>query len=324
MQESKPTVLALLKIFVKESDRNHILSAKDIQRLLEQEYGITIERRAVYSNIETLQNFGIDINGYRENKKGYYLDERQFEESEISLLCHSIHASHIIPDKESDKLIDKLLATQNKYVAANFKNHVYTKNYRKSKNKQFFLNIELLLDAITNHHKITFMYTKYNFHKEKIDRRSKPYEILPYDIVYANGSCYLIGFNEHYQDYNHYRIDKMIDIKIEVDTFNINTEFNAYTYSSSKIFMYGGEEVSVYMRCDDEILDYVLDTFGTNTFIQKEKDSDTFITKITASKDGIIYWALQYLSHATLIEPKDIRDEVIQKIENGLENYRRK
>lgn len=88
------------------------------------------------------------------------MDSRQFEKSEINLLCHSIHSSHIIPDNSSRQLIDKLLSTQNRYVKSEFNNRVYSKNYRKSKNKEFFLNIELLLEAIQQHKPIRFEYTK--------------------------------------------------------------------------------------------------------------------------------------------------------------------
>ncbi|MDF9824446.1 putative DNA-binding transcriptional regulator YafY [Breznakia sp. PF5-3] len=322
MEEKKSLVLALLDILIHESDENHILRKEEILKLLEIKYSMNIERRTLYSNIKLLQNFGYDISDYKDNGIGYYLIDRQFERSEINLLCHSIHSSHIIPDSLSKDLINKLLSTQNKYVANDFKNRVYAKNYRKSQNKQFFLNIDLLLEAIQARKPINFIYTKYNHKKERIPRREKQYEVSPYDIVYANGCCYLISFNEKYKNLSHYRVDKMKDIIIEKEkSFFYEEEFNSYEYITSKLYMYSGNEVNVLLRCNNTILDDVIDTFGTNTFIKEEKDKNTFIAKITSSKEGIIYWSLQYLKYCTVLEPAEIKTEIKSILKSAIKKY---
>lgn len=51
-----------------------------------------IERRTLYANIQMLKEFGYEISTYQENGHGYYLDNRDFEESEIMLLCNAVHA----------------------------------------------------------------------------------------------------------------------------------------------------------------------------------------------------------------------------------------
>ena len=59
--------------------KNHILPAEKIREKLKLIYDVDMERRAVYRNIEALRSMGIEIEGYRENREGYYLAEREFE-----------------------------------------------------------------------------------------------------------------------------------------------------------------------------------------------------------------------------------------------------
>jgi len=321
MANKQHLLLALNQVLHDESDEQHILSANQIMEILSTRYDIQIERRTLYNNIKILQDFGYDINDYSQNKIGYYLQSRQFDKSEINLLCHNIYSSHIIPDHSSKQLIDKLLATQSKYVKHNFHNHVYTKNNRKSKNKEFFLNIELLLEAIQSNKTIYFEYTKYNHNKERIAKRKEKYELDPYDLVYENERCYLIAFDTKHQSLSHYRIDKMKSIQTSTTTFKRRVDFNSYDYISTKMYMYGGKETSITLRCDNYILDDVIDTFGTNITILNEKEANTFIAMITSSKTGFIYWALQYLKYCTVLEPSTLKNEITEIINQAKLRY---
>ena len=57
---SKLKILYLLKIFNEETDETHGLKMSSIIQKLSS-YGISAERKAVYSDIEALKTFGYDI-----------------------------------------------------------------------------------------------------------------------------------------------------------------------------------------------------------------------------------------------------------------------
>ena len=52
---------------------------------------------------------GIEIAGYQANRKGYFLIDREFELSEIRLLCDAVAASDMIKESSSKIIIKKLL-----------------------------------------------------------------------------------------------------------------------------------------------------------------------------------------------------------------------
>ena len=65
--------------------------------------------------IEALRSMGIEIAGYQDNREGYFLIDREFELSEIRLLCDAVAASDmIVPQKkyellkEADETVDKI------------------------------------------------------------------------------------------------------------------------------------------------------------------------------------------------------------------------
>lgn len=58
------------------TDETHIRSAEKIREKQKTVYDVNMERRAIYRNIDALRSIGIDIEGYQENREGYYLIDR--------------------------------------------------------------------------------------------------------------------------------------------------------------------------------------------------------------------------------------------------------
>ena len=100
----KLIIMNILDILKRYTDENHRLSQKEIQDILEREYDMTVERKAVKRNLMNLIEFGYNIN-YSESvrifkdKDGkeqenvilsdFYL-EREFTDSELRLLIDSV------------------------------------------------------------------------------------------------------------------------------------------------------------------------------------------------------------------------------------------
>ena len=109
---TKATILCLYEILKKYTDESHILSAEKIREKLKSIYDVDMERRAIYRNIEALRSMGIEIAGYQDNREGYFLIDREFELSEIRLLCDAVAASDMIKESSSKIIIKKLLESQ--------------------------------------------------------------------------------------------------------------------------------------------------------------------------------------------------------------------
>ena len=142
MITQKATILCLYDVLKKYTDENHILSAEKIREKLKVIYDVDMERRAIYRNIEALRSLGVDIEGYQENREGYCLLSRDFELSEIRLLCDAVAASDMIKEEAGKIIIKKLIDSQSIFQGRMLQKTVFVKSEQKITNKQLFYNID--------------------------------------------------------------------------------------------------------------------------------------------------------------------------------------
>ena len=162
-QPKKLLILNILDILRKYSDEEHRLSQKDIAEILKTEYDMTADRKAIRRNILNLMDCGYNIE-YSESirmvpnpKTGepeesylwsdFYL-ERDFTDGELRLLIDGLLFSKHIPYSQCKELVGKLEGLSNVYFRSRVK-HIARLPEDKTDNKQLFLTIELLDEAIS-------------------------------------------------------------------------------------------------------------------------------------------------------------------------------
>ena len=329
---SRLLTMMIYEIYKKYSDEEHPINSVKIQEYLKLDYDVTINRGTLINHIKALTDFGIEIQNADNYLNGKFLLDRQLEKSEVYLLSNAIHSAHFIPKSNSKELIEKLLETQSNYFKKRFHNTVHIENPRKSVNRDFFYNIESILDAIDKHIAISFSYMHYNYNK-KLERgtehsdptKIKIHTVYPYFIVTENDNTYLICKHTHHMESMlHYRIDKIADIQLlkDLKTPSLPTPLDPYEYTRTKSYMYGGEIKTIIMRCDKKILDDIIDQFGKDIMpIPLKNNPDMFQVMVKSSTQGIVYFALQYLNYCEILEPKEVREEILSMLTVNFEKY---
>lgn len=320
--DKKATALAILKI-LEDTDENHQLTREQIEQKLLSHYGISIDRRTIYSNIDLLEDFGYEIYKPSDTKsKGYYLGSRVFEESEIELLCNAIHSSRFIPINYSKDLINKLLATQSKAFKREYNDEIFLDNGDKKENKDFFLNIETISEAIRNKTNISFDYMKYDINIKLVKKDDDRRNVSPHHLIYTNDKVYLIAYSLDHMMVRHFRVDRIMNIKEEDGKYVAEpNKKDPYQYARTKIYMYAGDDISVTIRFKASILDDIVDNFGKQITVVKD-GNDYYKTTIKSSRQGMIYLALQYLQNIQILAPKDLKEEIRNILSKGLKDYK--
>ena len=137
----KLRMLYIMKILLDKTDEAHPLSAADIDRRLDG-YGMSADRKTIYSDIETLREFGLDIIQAKGTNGGYYVAEREFELAELKLLVDAVQSSKFISQKKSERLIKKLEALAGEHDARRLQRNVFIYSRPKSGNERIYHNIE--------------------------------------------------------------------------------------------------------------------------------------------------------------------------------------
>ena len=84
--DQKLRTLYLMEILLERTDDEHMLNASELCTILDQEYGISTDRRTIYTEMEVLDKFGLDIQQKKGKCPGYYIGARDFELPELKLL----------------------------------------------------------------------------------------------------------------------------------------------------------------------------------------------------------------------------------------------
>ena len=103
LARQKQKILYLARFLLEETDEDHPASVQDMIRFLEQN-GIGAERKSIYSDLEELSAFGLDIVSVRGRTTGYFIGNRAFELPEVRLLVDAVQSSRFLTRKKSEDL----------------------------------------------------------------------------------------------------------------------------------------------------------------------------------------------------------------------------
>lgn len=321
MLTEKAIAICLLEVLNEYSDENHILSMGDIISKIEQLYGLKPDRRTIYSALETLVKLGYDISFYKENGKGYYIRDRHLETSEVHLLSDVICAFPFISEKQTAQLLKKVQTLVSIYERRNIKNLTVIRADQKTINKQVFLNIEMLDEAIEQKRKVTFDYFDYGVDKQLHKRRERKYKVNPYALVYNNEHYYLVCIMSKQENVSMYRLDRMQNVEMtDIPLDEMEQNFNPHNAVRNTVYAHTGEIKSIEMVIEPKILNDVIDKFGVNVILCEEADGRIRV-RMKASEKGMKYWALQYLQSVEIVAPAELREDILNTLQNNQYNH---
>ncbi len=308
--------LMILKILEKYSDAEHCLTQKRIIELLDLEYGMECNRRSVATNIDSLKEMGYDI---VKEKRGVYII-REFEDWELRVLIDSVLFSKTISQSKAKQLIEKIQTLSNKYFTAKVKHIVNLPELHRSDNKNVAFALNALNDAINSNKKIKFTYNAYGEDLKLHPKREEPYVASPYQMVAANDHYYLIANTDGHDNFSHYRVDKMTNVRILEDAARPIREFapggfNLPKHMAEHIYMFSGKSNRVKFWTYGYLLDALVDWFGKD-FDIVQHDGDRLLISVRVNLQAMKYWALQFGEHVEIVEPQVLRDEIRNIAEN--------
>ena len=318
-QGQKLKLLYIEKMLAEESDEGHPISTKRLIENLEAQ-GISCERKAIYDDIEALRQFGHDIVKIDGKYGGYSLISRKFELPELKLLVDAVHSSKFITKKKSDELITKLASLASRHEAVQLKRDIYTER-TKTANEKVYLNVDVIHSAIQSDRRISFLYFEWQRDKKKHYRHTgQRYCVSPCSLLWDDENYYLIAFDHNSGQRRHYRVDKMEAIQMEKSAregLELIGEFNADEYSKSVFGMFGGEQKSVTLLCENSMAGVIFDRFGLSTPV-RYTDGEHFEVSVKVTVSPQFYaWIFGLGGAVTIAGP----DDVLQKMKESAARF---
>ena len=322
----KMALLYMMRELLQKTDEDHSMNATDLIAALAA-YDCEADRRTIYSNVEILQDFGIDVIK-KENGQGYYIGSRDFELPELKLLVDSVQSSKFITEKKSRELIAKLMQLTNEQKARQLNRSVFIRNRMKTGNEKVYYNVDTLHEAMNRNRQIRFKYGEWTAAKELVEKKGgTEYQVSPWALTWDDENYYLIAFDEAAGIIKHYRVDKMLKIgltdeeRVGRDSFE---DFDLAAFSKKTFGMFGGPDANVVLRCKNGLAGVIIDRFGREISLVPE-DGEHFHVHVTVAVSPQFFgWVTGIGPGIEIASPADVREaygaylaEILSKYTKG-------
>lgn len=321
----KLKILYLAQYLQENSDFQHPITIASMINHLKS-YDISAERKSLYTDIEALCIFGMDIRYRRDKPTGYYLESREFALAELKLLVDAVSSSKFITLKKTRELIHKLEKLAGIHEAKQLQRQVFVANRVKSMNEGAYSLVDQIHTAISANEAIAFKYSLWlPTKKMALRKEGQIYRVSPYALVWDNENYYLIGYDHESQTIKHYRVDKMLEIrntKMKREGQSEFKKFDVDEYVKQTFGMYGGEEATIKLQCDNELAGVIIDRFGSDILmhpINQSQFTAIFHVKVSAPFLG---WLAGLGTGAKLISPEAVVEQFENHLTSILELYK--
>lgn len=323
-RNQKLKIMYIMKILLEYTDEEHAITLNEIMDRLKA-YDVTAERKSLYSDIENLRTFGLDIQKYQKDRTFYYhVVDRDFELVELKMLVDAVSSAKFITKKESDDLIKKLERFSSKYQAEQLRRQISVNGRVKSKNNRTFYNVDAIHEAINSNRQIVFQYFSWNVDKEmELRHDGKNYHISPWALCWDDEKYYLIGYDADEKRMKHFRVDKMIKTNVTEEARTGEQEFKKLDmgdYANRMFGMFDGNVQKVELLCPNCMANVMIDRFGTDIQILKQKD-DCFLAKVNVAVTDLFIGWIMALRGVKIVGPSAVVDLVKKKVQEQYDLY---
>ncbi|MCF2661892.1 helix-turn-helix transcriptional regulator [Pseudoflavonifractor phocaeensis] len=317
----KTKLLHLYQILLRQTDEDHpITVAQIIQEL--GKYGIKAERKSIYDDLESLRQFGLDVQCRKGKTAGWFVGERDFQLPELKLLMDAVQSSRFITQKKSDALIRKLEGLASVHQARQLQRQVYVSGRIKLMNESIYYNVDKLHTAVSGQRAITFKYFDYDLERKKVFRREgRRYTVSPYGLIWNNENYYLVAFDHANREMRHYRVDKMTEIvvtSLDREGRDQYPDFQLASYGEKHFGMYRGQEMTVTLRGRRSMAGVVWDRFGQDVILVPDGEEHFTVTLPVVVSPQFFGWLFGLDGGLTITAPRAAVEEYRRKLEGAL------
>lgn len=302
---TKKRLLLILERLYKRTDEEHPINTVEIMEYLSGQ-GITVDRKTLANDIKLLKDMDYDIVTIKSSPNKYFWGNRTFEIPELKLLIDAVSSSRFISKRKSDELIEKLVSLASETQSTLLDRHIVATGRAKTDNKHIYYIVDTITDAINQGKKIQFKYTEYNGKKEKVFRHNgEVYTLSPYVLYWNEDYYYVVGYSDKHESVSAFRVDRLYRPSILNEFATKRPKgFSVDSYADKIFQMYDGNEVIVELECNNSLMKYIIDRYGTDV----ETDvctNETFIAKVPVNLSPTFYgWVFQFSKEMKIVSPE--------------------
>lgn len=275
---------------------------------LAEKYEVSI--RTIYRDIDVLSSAGIPI--YATQGKGggieiaddFVLKKSFLSENEQEQILIALKGLELTNKEYGNELLTKLTAlfkTKNtNWIEVDFTNWQRSKSY-----DELFKDIK---SAIINKNIVRFIYFSSN--KKETSRKVKPIRLL-----FKGWDWYVYAFCLSRNDFRYFKLSRIKEFEILPNTFE--DDFDSIVLKKEMEYE---ETVFVRVKFDRKMAFRVYDE--VSSAIEEDEDGNLYATVELPNDYNLYNYIFSYGDAAEVLEPKEIRDKIKNKINIMAKKYR--
>lgn len=271
-----------------------------------------VSRRTIHRDIETLCQAGIPIvtrqgaGGGISIMDNYRIDRTILTHGEMRDILAGLRSlDSINGTNRYGQLMEKLQAGSSDFMTGNQTVLIDLSSWYK---QSLAPKIELIRDAIDTGMELSFRY--YSPKGESIR------EIEPYYLIFRWSNWYVWGWCHSRQDFRLFKLNRMEGLRLTGRQF-IRREVPLPDLRDERIFPGG---IKVKALFDPDCKWRLIEEFGTGCFTEQE-DGKLLFTADYTDRDNLLSWLMTFREKVTLLEPKELREEIRFILDRMRENY---
>ena len=268
-----------------------------------------VSRRTINRDIDDLCRAGIPImtrqgaGGGISIMEGYTISRTLLTATEMQDVLAGLRSlDSVNGTNQYRQLMEKLSAGSSDFLVGNQSMLIDLSSWYKD---SLAPKIELIRGAMETCHSITFHYYSPNGESQRT--------IEPFYLIFRWSSWYVWGWCKQREDYRLFKLNRMEQLQA---TF-AKRQVPRPDLSNERVFPGG---IRVKALFDPDCKWRLIEEFGTDCYEEQPDGKLLFQTEYT-NKEDLLTWMLTFRNRVTILEPEDIRQELIEALQKTLQNY---
>lgn len=320
MSEKRDRLKDVLK---KYSADGPIADVAAVRKFYKQETGDSINKHTVIDTLESFKALDqcdydeiIDTQNHR--VKTNIVFNRDLQTFEAKLIADQIASLAYIPVDDREALMSRLRSVAGVGDKKGFEEFAGAKVLEDNLSTQFMETVHKLYTATyIEKRQLSFVVNKnqYEWQEREAPRDYDP--VHPLTMAFHEGFYYLYCHLGDSDAVYSFRVDLIKDIKTVGEINSREMRISEDELASIRRSPFVGKQERVVVRFSPAYTTYILDRFGYSTPIKKPKNSAWAEIETKAVTYGLEYWALRFIPNVEIVEPKHVRERIIEMLDNN-------
>ena len=192
-------------------------------------------------------------------------------------------------------------------------------------NESIYYTVDAIHNAISKNKKIKFQYYQWNVKKEmELRHNGAWYHISPWGLSWDDENYYLVGYDSDAEKIKHYRVDKMLHIRLSSEKREGKEFFHKLDmadYAKKSFGMFGGKEQTVKLLVKNSLAGVIIDRFGKNVILFPADEQHFTVNVDVHVSRQFLGWVFSLGDGIKIAGPDDVVEQMRIEIKRLTEQY---